>query len=203
MAATLSASSIPAPWWRSAAFAYFPNPSGLFLSPDERRAYAVHAASATISVVDLLQQRLLATSPLRQAPLDGVVSADGRLLFLINDYSEVLSVLHASTLQTQSEVYIGSGALTIGGDHSTNLLYIGRRNGEIAVVDPRARMAIDTFFLPAPVVDLAIDNEENALFAVLPSISRLLKIDLVSKRELGRLELEAGSQAVVVMGQRF
>ena len=82
------------------------------------------------------------------------------------------------------------------------LLYIGKQNGEIAVVDPKILMAIDSFTLPGPIQSLTIDYEENSLFALLPQSRRLLKIDLVSKRLLGFLPLETASHTVVVMGGR-
>ena len=63
-------------------------------------------------------------------------------------------------------------------------------------------MAIDSYSLPGPIQALIIDNEENALFAVLPKSGRLLKLDLVSKRPVGFLELGAESYSVVVMGER-
>ena len=71
-----------------------------------------------------------------------------------------------------------------------------------AVVDPQVLMAIDSYSLPGPIQSLIIDNDENALFAVLPNSSRLLKIDLVGKRTVGFLELGAESHSVVVMGER-
>ena len=72
------------------------------------------------------------------------------------------------------------------------------------MIDPRALIAIDSYTLlpPGPVQDLTIDNEENTLFAVLPQSGSLVKVDLVSKKVLGRLELDIGSYAVVVMGER-
>ena len=177
-------------------------PSGIWGGVDETRAYVVHASTNTLSVIDLQQQRILKTLSLEESPLDGVTSANGRFLYLINDFSAELSVLDASSLATLEKIFVGDGALTIKADNATGLLYIGKQNGEIAVVDPRALMAIDAFLLPAPAVDITIDNEENALFVVLPKLARLLKLDLVSKKELGRLEIETGSRAVVVMGER-
>jgi len=177
-------------------------PSGIFIGPDETRAYVVHGPSSTITLINLQTQQIQHTEPLEQAPLDGVCSADGRTLYLINDFSADLTVLNATSLTLKQRIFIGDGALAIKADSAGGLLYIGKQNGEIAVVDPRAAMAIDTYTLSGPVRDLTIDNEENTLFAVLPQSGTLVKIDLISKQERGRMELEAESQAVVVMGER-
>ncbi|MCM2265371.1 MAG: YncE family protein [Desulfuromonadales bacterium] len=175
----------------------------LFLGRGETRAFVTHAAASLLSVIDLQNQSLLRTIPLEEAPLDGVAAADGRALYLINDFSAELSVLDAISLSLRNPIFIGNGAVSLKADRAGGLLYVGMNDGRIVVVDPRAAMAIDAFTLPPePVRALTIDNEENTLLALLPQSRRLLKIDLVSKRELGRLELGPDSQAVAVMGAR-
>lgn len=178
-------------------------PSGIFLGGDETRAYVTHAAANALSVIDLPAQTVRSTVTLDDSPLDGVLSNDGRSIYLINDFSAELSVLDAASLVTENKVFIGRGATSVKADNSSGLLYIGKNNGEIAVVDSRALIAIDRYSLASESVQcLTIDNEENALFVVLPQTGNLLKIDLVSKKELGRLELGTGSHTVVVMGER-
>lgn len=178
-------------------------PSELFIGANDTLAYVTHADTNSLSVIDLSRQTLLRTVALDEAPLTGVAGRDGHSLYLINDYSAELSVLDAASLARQGEILVGNGAVSLLSDGTAGLLYVGMRHGEIAVVDPRAAIAIDTFTLPPePVQALAIDNEENALFAVLPKSRILLKVDLVSKRELGRLELAGDGHAVAVMGER-
>lgn len=177
-------------------------PSGIFLGHDDMRAYITHAVSGSLSVLDLQSQSLRGTVSLEESPLDGVSSSDGRSLYVINDFSADLSVLDSASLRVRDKIYIGNGAVYIRADHSNGLLYITKKTGEIAVVDPRSLMAIDNYAVGEPAQQLTIDNEENAMFVVLPESRQLIKIDLVSKRELGRLELNTGSGAVVVMGER-
>lgn len=178
-------------------------PNGLFFAQEENQAFVLHTASSTLSVIDLQAQQLSRTVTLETAPLQGAVSPDGRSLYLINDFSSEMLILEVASLTTHTKILIGNGAVSIKADSSSGLLYIGKQDGTIAVVDPRALMAIDSYDLAAgPVRNMTIDNEENALFAVLPKSRLLAKIDLISKRELGRLELEADGYAVAVMGER-
>lgn len=177
-------------------------PTGMFIDPDGVQAYVAQASSNSLAILDLQSQSVQGTVLLEESPLDGVVSADGQSLYLINDFSADLAVLDTASLAYRKKIFIGNGALSIKADSSTGLLYISKNDGEIAVVDPRAQMAIDSYRLSGPVQSLTIDNEENALFAVLPQSDTLVKLDLVSKKELGRLDLESGSQTVVVMGER-
>lgn len=178
-------------------------PTGVFMGPEEGRAYVLQESSGTISVLDLTGQKVVASSELEEYPFKGATNRNGTALYLISDFSTNLLVIDAATLAVTRKVFIGSGAVSIKADHRTGLVYIGMKDGKIAVVDPvSVLMLIDSFSLTGPVQHLTIDSEENALFAVLPQGRKLQKIDLVSKQPLGTLELEAGSHAVVVMGER-
>lgn len=178
-------------------------PNNIFIGVDDTRAYVTHAAASLLSMIDLQARAVRRTVSLEESPLDGAASANGRELYLINEFSAELSVLDAASLTLRNSVFIGNGAVSIKADSTSGLLYVGMEDGRIAVVEPRTAMAIDAYTLPPePVRAMTIDNEENALLALLPQSGRLLKIDLVSKKELGRLDLGAGGHAVVVMGAR-
>jgi DNA-binding beta-propeller fold protein YncE len=178
-------------------------PTGVFMGPEEGRAYVLQESSGTISVLDLAGQKVVASGELEEFPFKGATNRNGTALYLISDFSTNLLVVDAATLAVTKKVFIGPGAVSIKADHRTGLVYIGMKDGMIAVVDPvSVLMLIDSFSLTGPVRHLTIDSEENALFAVLPQGGKLQKIDLVSKHPLGTLELEAGSHAVVVMGER-
>lgn len=178
-------------------------PTGVFMGPDEGRAYVLHGSSGTISVLDLVGQKMTLSKALEEYPCKGATNAGGSVLYLISDFSVNLLVVDAGSLAVTSRIFIGPGAVSLKADKRNGLVYVGLKDGVTAVVDPRsALMLIDSFTLPGAVQYLAIDNEENALFAVLPQSGTLQKIDLVSKQPLGRLELEKGSYAVSVMGER-
>lgn len=178
-------------------------PTWVFMGPEEGRAYVLQESSGTISVLDLVGQKVVAANDLEEFPFKGAANADGALLYLISDFSANLLVVDASSLTVTSRIFIGHGALSIKADRKTGLLYIGMKDGQIAVVDPAsALMLIDSFSLPGAVQHLTIDNDENALFAVLPHSGKLQKIDLISKQALGGLELEKDGHAVAVMGER-
>lgn len=178
-------------------------PDSLFVNPDGSRAYVTHSEISTLSAVDLNAQSIRFSASLDEAALDGVVSIDGQSIYLINDFSADLTVLDSASLRQEKKIFIGDGAISILLDKANNLLFVGMQDGTVAVVDPRALISIDSFSLgDGPVQDMAIDNEENTLFAVLPQLGQLAKVNLVSKQVLGRLELGISSRAVVVMGER-
>jgi DNA-binding beta-propeller fold protein YncE len=172
----------------------------IFMGRNEDVGYVIHTVSSTLSVIDLNSMAVRSSTILDDAPIKGVVSKDGKDLYLITDSSADLMVTDSSSLSVRRKIFVGSGARSIVLSGVSSLLYIGKRDGEIAVVDPRALMAIDSYRLPGPVQSLAIDYEENTLFALLPQSRHLLKIDLVSRRLIGRLELESAGHTVLVMG---
>ncbi len=65
-------------------------------------------------------------------------------------------------------------------------------------------MLIVLMFITADVVDVDedVDDDENALFVVLPKKKAIRKLNLISKRLLGTIEVGDGSYAVVLMGER-
>lgn len=174
----------------------------IFMGSNETVAYALHTVANTLSKIDLNSVSVNTSTILDDAPLKGVVSTDGKTLYLITASSADLLVADSSSLSVYQKVFVGNGARSIVLGKVSGLLYIGKQDGEIAVVDPGILMAIDSYKLPGPVQSLTIDYEENALFALLPQSRSLLKVDLVSKKLIGRLELEAAGHAVVVMGGR-
>ncbi len=174
----------------------------IFIGRNEDFAYVVHTVSSTLSLLDLKSLRVRTSAILADAPVKGVVGKDGKTLYLTTDFSADLLVVNGTSLSVQEKIFVGNGAGTIIMSRVTGLLYIGRQDGEIAVVDPEILTAIDSIRLPGPIQALAIDYEENSLLALLPQSRRLFKIDLVSKRLIGFLPLESASHAVVVMGGR-
>ena len=176
--------------------------SDVFMGRKEGRAYVIQPASSSLSVLDLNAFRVLNTTTLTDIPLEGVVSSDDKTLYLTTVFSSELLVVDSVSLRVKEKIFVGNGARSIKLHGVSGLLYVGKQNGDIAVVDPKVLMPIDSYSLPGPIQSLIIDNEENALFAVLPQSGRLLKLDLVSKRPVGFMELGAESHSVVVMGER-
>ena len=96
----------------------------------------------------------------------------------------------------------GAGALAITADPKTGLVYVGNDTGDIQVFDPTSLMFVDSITAAGPVTHLAIDREENCLFAVRPEKNVLQKFNLTSKRMLSEIEVEKDAYAVVVVGER-
>jgi YVTN family beta-propeller protein len=177
-------------------------PSSVVAGRSSRRAYALQPLSNAVSIVDLSSRSIAATRILDETPVRGAISRDGDSLYVITRYSSDLLVLNAANLSVKGRIYVGAGATSIRTDPKTGLIYVGKRTGGISVLDPSSLLPIDRFRMNEKVDFLAIDNDQNSLFVVLPDSATIQKLDLISKKLRGVIEVGAGSYAVVLMGER-
>jgi DNA-binding beta-propeller fold protein YncE len=178
------------------------SPTWVVAGRSSRRAYALQPLSNAVSVVELSRRSIAATRILDETPIRGAISRDGDSLYVITRYSSDLLVLDATNLTVRGRIYVGAGAASIRTDPKTGLIYVGKRTGGISVLDPSSLLPIDRFRIDEKVEFLAIDNDQNSLFVVLPDSATIQKIDLISKKLRGVIEVGAGSHAVVLMGER-
>ena len=177
------------------------SPASVFFGPFSDRAYVVQPETNALTVVDLERQQVLTSINLEASPVRGAASADGRSLFLITEDSPNMLVLDAASLVIVDRVLVGYGATCLTVNPGNGLIYVGRNTGEIVLVDPKVSIPIDTFKVAGDVTYLALDREENTLFAVSSQKQQITKIDLVSKKHLGTLDTDPGPFSLVVMGE--
>ena len=177
-------------------------PTALISGSSSSRVYVIQQRSNAISSIDLARREVVATQILDDTPLRGAMSSDGGSLYVISRYSSDLLVIDAASLAERGRIYVGSGATSIKVDPKSDLIYVGNKSSGISVLDPPSLLPIDRFRLTGYVEFLAIDNDENALFVLLPELRRVQKLDLVSKRPRAAIEVGDGGYSVVLMGER-
>jgi DNA-binding beta-propeller fold protein YncE len=177
-------------------------PSWVIMDTVEPRAYVLQPLSNTISKIDLERRAVVKTRAIEEIPVRGAISRDGASLYVITGNSPNLLVLDPGDLAINERIFIGTGAASIKVDPKTGLVYVGKKFGNIAVVDPSLLMPIDRFRVKGNVASLGIDNDENSLFAVLPDSNTIQKMDLISQNVSGVIEVEEGCHAVVLMRER-
>ncbi len=177
-------------------------PVAVSIHPSGRTAYILNANSNSITVIDLSAQTATAMIKLVDTPLRGTFSRNGDRYFVVHRTSPDLSVVDTKQLAVTERVFLGGPGSSIVLDPRTGLLYVGMAAGGISVVDPGALMFTDTVNTGHPDTGLmTIDTEENTLYVVVPSRGILQKINLVSRRVMAELELEAGAWSPTVMGE--
>lgn len=166
------------------------------------RMYVLQPRSNAVSVIDLSRREILATRILDDSPVRGAISSDGNSLYVITRYSSDLLIIDALSLAERGRIYVGSGAVSIKVDPKTGLIYVGKKASEISVLDPSSLLPIDRFRLDGSAEFLAIDNDGNGLFVMLPDRGTIQKLDLVSKKVRATIEVGEGGYALVLMGAR-
>jgi YVTN family beta-propeller protein len=81
-------------------------PTGVAVHPDGQTAYVTNFASSTVSVIDLVEQRLVANIDVPRQPEEIAVRADGAF-FLVNSVGGTVSVVDTLTLEIVSTVETG------------------------------------------------------------------------------------------------
>jgi sugar lactone lactonase YvrE len=158
--------------------------------------------SNSISVVDLYRRELFNTQTLEETPLRGAVSEDGTSLYVITKNSPNLLVIDPTSLSITGRIFVGMGAASIKLDPKTGLVYVGKRMGGVAVVDPLLGLPIDTIRVDGNAAFVAIDGDENNLFVASSDKETIQRMGLVSQKLSGVIEVEERCYAVVLMGER-
>jgi len=178
-----------------------PDPVWIVTSRDGQKAYVLHSLSNSISVIDLPNRRLQTSFTLDESPFRAALNRDDSKLYIVSQYSSDLTIIDARSRASLGTIFTGGNGASIKVDPRNNLIYIGKKTGEIAVIDPASAMFIDSFPVQGDAGFVAIDGEESMLQVLSNSRNEVHKLNLVSKREVANLVTEAGPHALVVMGE--
>jgi hypothetical protein len=88
-------------------------------------------------------------------------------------------------------------------DPRSNLVYLGRSgSGVIEVFDSSSFLPVDSFPVQADVSFLALDVEQNFLYALVPELREVQIVEIVGNRLRGRVEIGDEPYWVAVSGER-
>jgi YVTN family beta-propeller protein len=178
-----------------------PDPAWIVVGRDGRTAYVLHTMTNTVSVIDVAGGSLVTSISLDESPVQGALSRDGDSLYIISEYSTVLLVVDTRSFDISGRIFIGSNASSVQTDPRANRVYVGKKTGEVVVVDPSTEMFIDSFAVEKGANFITIEGEENVLLVLAAAGNSIHKLNLVSKRKLAAMDTEAGGHALVVMGE--
>lgn len=177
-------------------------PASVVIDPAGVRAYVLNSLSHSITVIDLGNMEASTTISLEESPLRGAFDRSGERLYVITADSPDVVVIDTATHGVTEKIFTGMGALSILADPRRNVFYVGKKNGELAVVTPEVLMYINAINLSGKVVSMTIDDEENVILALAPDQQALYKINPVNNRIIGRIDLGDEGYAVEVIGAR-
>ena len=174
-------------------------PKTVIPAVDGSNAYVILSETNRLALIDSNRGTIDASTSLAETPTFGAMSKDGSLLFVLTENSPDLLLIDSQTLESRGRVFIGYGGSSLVSTEN-GLIYVGLKNGEVLIIDPRVALAIDQFQTGGGVVDIVADQFENSLF-VLTDQKKLEKYDMTSKRKLATLDLGMAGFELGVMGE--
>jgi YVTN family beta-propeller protein len=176
-------------------------PTSVIVSRNGTRAYVTCSQSSTLSVIDLSTRTLSATLSLEETtPLTAALDREEESLFIVSGDSPNLTVVDTVALAVTDKIYIGTGSVSIVVDDLSGLALVGRKfSNEVSIVDPTALMPVDTIRLEGAAGHMTIDRQENALLVTIPDRRILQKVNLVSKRVMAKMSIDAVPSEVAVL----
>lgn len=177
-------------------------PADVAIDPQGFRAFVANSLSDTLSVIDLSRKRLQGSVPVGPAPLKVSFNRSGERLYVTSRRSPDLFAVDPAALSVTGRLFVDTGAVSVEVDVRSDLVFVGNAlTGEIAILDPATSIVLDSIAVDGTPSFMAIDNEERALFVVLPDIRKILKVNLVSRKVLSEMALVSGVFELAVMGE--
>jgi DNA-binding beta-propeller fold protein YncE len=168
-------------------------PSSLVVDPQGRRAYVLSRGSNAITIVDLANASSAGSVPTDPEPLRAALSRDGSRLYVVFRGSAYLTAFAVPEMTPAGRVFVGLGANSVTVDPRTDLVYVGKDDeAMLTVYEPSSLLALDRVELPAPASYLAVDELENVLLSVIPSVGVVAVLELTTRRM--RAVLPAGKE---------
>lgn len=178
----------------------------MFVLPDRRsqRAYVFSKLDDSITVLDLINMRFVATVRVDSSPVRGALNRDGSRLYVLHQGSPYLSVLDTRSLGLLDRLPVGLGGSILLTDSGTDLLYLGRKGeGRIDVYSSFSQLPIDFLEGTGEPADMVIADEENRLLLSVPSQEGMEAVDLISRQVVVRMEAGAVPRDLAVAGARY
>lgn len=179
-------------------------PTSILLDRTGARAYVFNARSTFISIIDVANRAVAGTIATDYGPLRGQFNRAGNKLYVVASSSSYLTAIALPTFAPAARVYVGLGTTAIKVDASTDLLYVAQAGGQrLAVFEPFSLLPIDHIDMPGDVSYMAIDDAENALFALVPEQRTIAVVGLAGKRRLGAVGVGYEPRLFALAGERY
>ena len=179
------------------------SPWSITLQRGGNRAFVINRGSNNFTVIDLGTRRAIASVPTEPEPLFGQVSRDGKRLYVIHAGSPYMNEYALPAMTVSKKIRVGLGAAAIKLDSRTDLIYIGYAEvGRIEVYDSFSALPVDAFDLPGWVSQMAIDDPQDQLFALMPALRAVAVLDLTSRRLLSVIDVSGDPYEVRLAAER-
>lgn len=120
-------------------------PAHVIIDPQGRLAYASNAEDNTLSVVDMVQRKIVSEIKTGDSPHGLRMSPDGREIYVANTGDNSVSVIDVATAKEVSRISVGKAPAQVGFTPDGHRVYVSSTiENSIAVVDVAQRKQVAT-----------------------------------------------------------
>lgn len=178
-------------------------PGPLLLDRGGQRGYVLNQVSLTLTAFDVRSRTVTATASTEAQPVRAGLNRAGTRLYVAHAASPNVAVLSLPTLAPAGRLVVGAGAGALLVDSRTDLVYVASRDrGRVQIFDPFSLMPVSEIEVPAPVTRMAIDDAENALFALMPAARAVAVVDLSTGRQSASFDVGEAPYQLTMAGER-
>jgi len=121
------------------------SPSGLVLSPDEKKLYVSNRDDNSIMSVDAESGRILARSPTGERPFGITLDSLGERLFVANVKSNSLTVIDTTTMQPITDIAVGDRPYAVTLALADSRAFVTNQYDDtVSVIDTQTYVVVDT-----------------------------------------------------------
>lgn len=183
------------------------NPMGVAISPDGTRVYVTNQLSATVSVINALTNKVIATYSMPQfsEPSDILISPDGKTLYVADYNIGTISVVNAATGAITSTVVVGNNPWLMALSPDGGILYVTNPVlANIAVINTSSNTITATIPLSSEPTGMTISPDGSRLYVGLYNTNTIAVISTSNYTVVGTAAagVNSSSNAVTPDGSR-
>lgn len=178
-------------------------PSQIIIDRRGQRAYVFNSASGGITVIDIARQAVAGTIATDPGPFRGEFNRQEDRLFVLHAPSPFISIVDPLALSVESRVYVAPGLTAVKVNLETDRVYVANRQSRsLDIYEPFSLLPIDSIPIGGEVSFMAIDDQGNNLYVVLPERGEVQILRIVGRKTTARVEVGDAPYDVVLSGER-
>lgn len=169
------------------------DPHMVTLGPGGEWAYVSNTASHTIAAVHL-KTGDVKLIPTDERPQGGVLSADGRRLYITNSGGNSISIIDTAKRERVGRIATGRGPGRIALTPDGRLLVYNLQAGQaVGIADVASGKQIAEIPLPGPPLSLSLSRDGRLAYAGIQSLDRVAIVSVVERRLVRVFETMKGA----------
>ncbi len=170
------------------------NPHMVLLGPNEETAWASNSNSGEAAVVNLTSGEVEKLIPVGRNPQGGVMTRDGRWIYLTNNAGNTISVIDATKRQVVGDIKTGDGPARIAltSDEGT-LVYNLQAGGGVGFADVRTRTETGRLTLPGHPLSLTLSRDGRTAYLGLQDSEKIAIVSVPGRKIIRVIDTPIGA----------